>query len=122
MNGKPKRTTETTRDRARQLRRDSTFPEKRLWGVLRNRSLEGLKFRRQHPIGPFVVDFFCREASLIVEVDGESHTDRHLADGRRQRYLEEQGFQVFRVTNDDILEDLEAVARAIAWAAGASCE
>ena len=104
--------------RARQLRRESTVPEQILWGILRAGGLAGLKFRRQHPVGPFVVDYYCYQACLVVELDGMSHDGRAGEDARRTEYLQRQGLRVFRVTNDDLLEDCEAVARGIAAAAG----
>jgi very-short-patch-repair endonuclease len=86
--------------------------------VLRNRQLGGLKFRRQHPIGPYIVDFFCHESKLVIELDGQSHEGKEHYDNRRQQYLESQGYRVFRVLNDDVLDDVDAVARGIATAAG----
>ena len=71
-----KRTTQTTRERSEQLRPNSTFPEQLLWSVLRGRQLRGLRFRRQHPIEPYVVDFYCAAARLAIELDGESHDGR----------------------------------------------
>jgi very-short-patch-repair endonuclease len=103
---------------ARSLRREATPPEKVLWSLLRAGQIGGLKFRRQQPIGPFVVDFYCHKAKLVIELDGMSHRDRAEYDARRTRYLENLGLDVFRVTNDDIREDSEAVARGIAQAAG----
>jgi very-short-patch-repair endonuclease len=105
-------------NRARQLRRDATPPERLLWSVLRGRRLGGLKFRRQESIGPYVVDFCCREVGLIVEVDGSSHEDRQEPDTQRARWFEGQGFRLVRVANQDVVNDLEAVARCIAWEAG----
>ena len=105
-------------DRARTLRRRSTPPEQILWSVLRGRRLVGLKFRRQEAIGPYVVDFCCRRLNLIVELDGMSHEEKGDRDERRDQWLKEQGYRVFRVTNWDVNEDLEAVARAIAREAG----
>ena len=104
--------------RARRLRRESTYPERRLWGVLRSRQLGGLRFRRQQPVGHYIVDFVCLEQRLIVEVDGMSHLGQADADKRREAWLRKQGFNVVRVTNDDVLESLEAVANTIARAAG----
>jgi very-short-patch-repair endonuclease len=108
-------------ERARRLRKDTTIPERFLWGLLRDGRLEGLKFRRQHPIGPFVADFYCHDATLVVEVDGMSHDGRAEADSQRTRYLESQGLRVLRIGNDDILKDREAVAMAILRAAGVAC-
>jgi very-short-patch-repair endonuclease len=81
-----------------------------LWGLLRGRRLAGFRFRRQHPIGPYVVDFYCPAHRLVVEVDGLSHADRAEDDRRRQDYLEIVAFlRVFRVGNDDVLHNPEAV-------------
>ena len=107
------------RSRARQLRRDSTIPERCRWGLLRDRRLGDIKFRRQHAIGPFVVDFYCPAYGFVVELDGRSHDDRGLADRERQDYLERRvGLRVLRVANDDVLEDPEAVLSAILRALG----
>jgi very-short-patch-repair endonuclease len=106
-------------NRARKLRKDSTYPERKLWHALRDRRLCGLKFRRQHAIGPYYADFYCHAAKLIVEVDGDSHDDtRFEYDMQRQRYFQDLGYRVFRVTNDDVLDDMEPVALGIARAAG----
>jgi len=109
-------------DRARQLRRGSTPPERILWSALRGRRLAGLKFRRQEPIGGCVVDFCCRELKLVVELDGMSHDEKQNRDAIRDRWLKEQGYRVLRVTNWDINEDLEAVVRWIAQEAGVSID
>ena len=105
-------------DRARGLRCNSTPPEQRLWSVLRGRRLAGLKFRRQEAIGPYFADFCCRERKLIVEVDGTSHEDKLQRDAQREAFLADQGYRVLRVTNQEVSEDLEAVARYIAREAG----
>jgi very-short-patch-repair endonuclease len=91
------------------LRRDSTFPERLLWSRLRDRRLREFKFRRQHPIGPFIVDLCCMKVPLVVELDGESHAESAKADRARTRYLERVGFQVVRFTNDELREDLDSV-------------
>ena len=109
-------------DRARGLRRRSPPPERILWSILRGRRLGGLKFRRQEPIGPYVVDFCCRERKLVVELDGMSHDDKQQHDELRARWLEEQGYRILRVTNWDVNEDIEAVARWIAREAGVSID
>jgi very-short-patch-repair endonuclease len=118
MVNKPGRATPLIVERARKLRREATVPERLLWSVLRARRLAGLKFRRQYPIGPYIVDFYCQDARLVVEVDGMSHEDKQEQDAQREMYLREQGLRVFRVTNSDVNEDLEAVARAIVREAG----
>jgi very-short-patch-repair endonuclease len=102
---------------ARQLRTDANRPEQIVWSILRGRRLGGLKFRRQEPIGPFIVDFCCRDLKLIVEIDGESHRDKIKYDRDREDFLKQQGYRLVRVTNADV-SDLDAVARLIAREAG----
>ncbi len=98
------------RSRARELRANATVPERILWGLLRDRRFAGVKFRRQHPVGPYVVDFYCPSHVLVVELDGRSHDDRGIADHERQRFLEDVvRLRITRVTNDDILRDRESV-------------
>ena len=97
----------------RELRRRATKPEQLLWWALRKRRQDGLKFRRQHSIGPFIVDFVCLEKKLVVELEGDYHDYFVEKDERRQRYLEAQGFRVIRFLNEEVLDDLEAVALAI---------
>ena len=98
-----------TRARALRLFCDSTAPERLLWSVLRGRQLGGLKFRRQQPIEPYIVDFFCAEAKLIVELDGESHDGRQEYDATREEYLTNLGYDIMRVTNDNVFENLDGV-------------
>ena len=93
----------------RELRHESTVPERILWGLLRNQRLAGKKFRRQQTIGPFIVDFYCDEMKLVIEVDGESHTGRQEEDRQRQAFLECNGLSVVRFTNDQVLNELEGV-------------
>jgi very-short-patch-repair endonuclease len=107
-------------DRARKLRRDLTFPERRLWYALRGRRLAGFKFRRQHPIDRFIVDFVCVERQLIIELDGDSHIGQADYDLKRQADLEHLGYQVLRVGNDDVLHDLDAVIEGILIACGSA--
>jgi very-short-patch-repair endonuclease len=97
-------------------------PERILWWMLRDRRLGGLKFRRQVPVGPYVVDFLCDTAGLVLELDGMSHVGTGAKDDRRTAYIESRGLHVLRVTNDDLLHHDLAVAEAIlqAAAAGAS--
>ena len=88
-------------DRARELRKKMTASEWRVWNKLRLRQLDGWKFRRQAPIGPYVVDFVCFAARLVVELDGSSHDDVKVEyDERRQAWLESQGFKVLRLSAD----------------------
>jgi very-short-patch-repair endonuclease len=89
--------------------------EFRLWCELRNRGLDGLRFRRQHPVGPYIVDFFCPERNLIVEVDGEQHSmePNRRADLARTRWLESQGHLVVRFWTNEVMSELEGVCAAI---------
>ena len=107
--------TRQTLANAHRLRRELTDAEKRLWSLLRNRQVEGAKFRRQQPIGPFIADFVCQERGLIVEADGGQHADS-AADGGRSEFLESVGYRVLRVWNNDILNNLDGVAEVIAVA------
>ncbi len=96
------------RDRARELRRNMTLAERKLWTVLKDRQLEGFRFRRQHPIGPYIADFACLEAGLIVEVDGRQHMDAE-ADRTRDAFLREEGLHVLRFWNNEVMANLEGV-------------
>src|SRR5262245_31726574 len=93
---------------ARRLRRDMTWPEKKFWNRIKTSQFLNLKFRKQHPIGPFVVDFYCASIRLVVEIDGDSHVDAQ-ADTDRQRYLERLDLMVIRYTNDEVLQELDWV-------------
>ena len=101
-----------TTSNARRLRRSMSLPEVILWHWLRQLP-EGLKFRRQHPAGPFVFDFFCNDARLAIEIDGEAHSrgnrpDRELA---RDTWMREAGIETLRIPAVDVLEDADAVLR-----------
>jgi very-short-patch-repair endonuclease len=88
-------------DRARQLRKNMTTSEWRVWSYLKGRQMDGWKFRKQAPIGPYIVDFVCFAARLVVELDGNSHDDVVFDhDERRQAWLESQGFKVLRLSTD----------------------
>jgi very-short-patch-repair endonuclease len=106
---------------ARELRRQPTPTEEKLWKVLRGRHFGGLKFRRQHPYGPFILDSFCVERQLAIELDGGIHDDPEQAayDTARTEYLAERGLQVLRFRNEEIAHDLPGVLRRI-WAAVAA--
>lgn len=91
---------------ARRLRAEAPGPEDVLWRELRNRRLDGWKFRRQTPIAGFVTDFCCHEARLTIELDGAQHALRPLADAERRRAIEAQGFLEIRFSNDDVRERL----------------
>ena len=100
--------------RSRELRTRQTKPESLIWTVLRAKRLAGLKFRRQHPIGPYFADFACVEKRIVIELDGGYHDFQYEKDRQRQRFLETEGWQVLRFGNDDVLPDVEAVAISIA--------
>ena len=99
--------------RARELRQEMTPAEKLLWAHLRNRQLAGLKFRRQHPLDRFIVDFYCAACKLVVELDGDIHNLQQERDAVRTAELAQQGHQVIRFRNEQVLNDLETVLAAI---------
>lgn len=111
--GASRRATVSQEPRVRDLRANMTWPERRLWAALRNRRLCDVKFRRQQVVGPFIVDFLCPQAKLVIEVDGETHVGRGLQDQARDEFLKQNGFRVLRVTNDDVLQSLDAVLEQI---------
>jgi len=104
-------------DRARILRQTQTDAERTLWSHLRSRQLGNLKFRRQHPLGPFVADFCCLEPRLVVELDGEHHEMRQPQDASRTALLEARGFRVIRFSNFEVRDDLGSVLERILIAA-----
>ena len=91
------------------MRRDLTNAEKLFWWEVKDRRLDGHKFRRQHPIGPYIADFACIESKLVVEVDGGQHADAIAYDRQRDSYLQSQGFRVLRFWNADVLTNMESV-------------
>jgi very-short-patch-repair endonuclease len=99
-------------ENARHLRRAATDAERRLWSALRDRRLEGYRFRRQYPIGRFIVDFACTQHRLIVEADGGQHADSE-PDRRRTANLEQEGWRVLRFWNNDILSNTNGVVEKI---------
>ena len=105
---------------ARSLRRRETNSEEKLWLALRNRKLDGWKFRRQVPRGPYIVDFLCADASLVIEIDGIQHDEsgNRIRDERRSAYLRTGGLRVLRFSNSDVLENLEGVLDEIYVALG----
>jgi very-short-patch-repair endonuclease len=104
--------------RRRQLRVQSTDAEAALWSHLRGRRLAGFKFRRQHPCGPFILDFFCEQTSLAVELDGGQHFEpsAQAYDAWRTRYLARRGITVLRFPTDQVFREIEGVLIAIAAA------
>lgn len=97
---------------ARRLRIEMTDAERKLWSALRGRQLEGFKFRRQHPLGPYILDFACIEHRLVIEADGGQHGESDT-DNRRTAILEQHGWRVIRFWNNDILTNIEGVVSEI---------
>jgi very-short-patch-repair endonuclease len=100
-----------------------TPPELRLWGCLRDKRLAGMKFRRQHPIGPYILDFYCASAKLAVEVDGRGHErlDRISHDRRRTQWLRERNIRVIRLAAESVRTELDGVLDFIARIARERC-
>jgi very-short-patch-repair endonuclease len=105
------------RSRARAMRRAPTDTELRLWRLLRDRRLNGIKFRRQIPVGPYIVDFLCVGATLIVEAEGSQHAESHR-DNIRDAYLRRQGRKVLRFWNHEVIQNREGVLETILARAG----
>ena len=97
---------------ARQLRRQLSLPEMLIWRLLRLSRRE-LRFRKQHPIGPFVADFYCPAAKIVIEIDGALHDERQDADRRRDAYMASLGLKIVRIPAVDVLADPDAVADGI---------
>ena len=95
--------------RARQLRSSMTVAELKLWAELNNKQMGGIKFRRQHPIGKYIVDFYAPQQKLIIEVDGGTHLEQEEYDAIRTSYLNQKGYQVIRFSNLDIYQNLAEV-------------
>jgi len=102
---------------AKAMRRETSEPETRLWLAIRAERLNGIKFRRQKVIGPYIADFAARDPMLVVEVDGDTHGGRENYDAKRTRFFEEQGYRVIRFSNLDVMTNLNGVLAAIADAA-----
>jgi very-short-patch-repair endonuclease len=102
---------------AREMRSSMTPAEVLLWSKLRNKQLAGLRFRAQHPVGRFVLDFCCTSLRLVIELDGSAHIGREQDDLARSQHLEAYGYTVIRFTNDEIMNDLDSVIQAIKEAA-----
>ena len=108
-----KRREETTL--AQELRKRQTDAERALWNKLRSKQIEGVKFRRQQPIGPYIVDFVSLERKLIIEIDGGQHNERKVRekDQEREEWLKEKGYQILRFWNNDVLTNIEGVLERI---------
>ncbi len=106
------------RNQAKALRRGMTRAEVLLWRYIKAHHLDGVQFRRQTPIGPYIADFCSHRFRLIIELDGESHdfAERQLHDAKRDNWFVRQGYRVLRFTNDDVLKNLEGVMMVIAEA------
>lgn len=101
--------------RVQQLRNNATDAERRLWRHLSRRQLEGFKFSRQMPVGPFVCDFMCRERRLVIELDGGQHAES-IRDASRTEFLESEGYRVIRFWNNEVLGNVDGVLSVIAEA------
>jgi very-short-patch-repair endonuclease len=98
---------------ARELRKNSTIAERKLWHLLRSRNFMELKFRRQEPIGNYIVDFVCYEKKLIVELDGGQHNEFSEKDIPRTKALEKEGYKILRFWNSDVINNIEGVLTVI---------
>jgi very-short-patch-repair endonuclease len=107
--------------RQRELRGRATDAERLLWRLLRSRQFLGLKFRRQHPVGPYIVDFYCAVRKLVVELDGGQHftIEGQAYDRRRTEYLAMRGIRVLRFTNSELFENTDGVLEIIRQSTGA---
>lgn len=113
---RPNRSDPKSLHRAAELRRALTPAEAKLWAELRGHQLRGIGFRRQHAIGHYIVDFCAPRSKLIIEVDGTHHAEQERYDAERTIFLEEQGYQVLRFWNREVINDLQGVLAAIARA------
>ncbi len=103
----------TSIQRARSLRSNLTDAEQALWRHIRFRQIDGHKFRRQRPVGSYIVDFICLEAKLIIELDGGQHSDNRDYDAMRDRWLRSQGYRILRFWNNEVLKNIEGVMEII---------
>ena len=107
--------------RARQLRRSMTDAERALWRVIRNKQLNEFRFRRQRPMGNYIVDFVCLDAKLILEVDGGQHAEQVGYDATRTVFLASLGYRVLRFWNNDVLQNMDGVVTVILDALDGEC-
>ncbi len=109
-------------EHAKSLRRNQTDAERKLWHHLRDRRLDGWKFRRQHPAGPYVLDLYCADANLMIEIDGGQHDDdeHRIHDEKRTAYLVSQGLKLMRFWNNEVMENTMGVLEAIRETLGPS--
>jgi very-short-patch-repair endonuclease len=109
----PRRATPKSYENARQLRKEPTPAERKLWAHLRNNQLLGVNFRRQHGIGQYVSDFCSPKMKLIIELDGSQHLEQQNYDKQRTEYFESQGYKVIRFWNNEIINNIENVLQRI---------
>lgn len=105
---------------SQELRHNQTHLEQKLWLLLKGRQFEGCKFRRQHPIYPYIVDFVCLEKNLVIELDGGQHTDNKNYDSQRDEFLKSKGFTILRFWNNEVIENLEGVLYRVSESLGLS--
>ncbi|MBC8287242.1 MAG: endonuclease domain-containing protein [Nitrospinae bacterium] len=103
----------SSKSSARKLRNNATDAEIKLWSALKNRQLGSFKFRRQSPVGKYIVDFICHENCLVIEVDGGQHMESLRKDDERTAWLQSQGYRVIRFWNDQVLKETEVVLEEI---------
>ena len=99
--------------KARELRNNSTFSEKKLWKYLKRKQLKGFDFDRQKPIGNYIVDFFCNELMLAIEIDGDSHNEKEKYDNLRQKELEELGIIILRFDGHAVIKNTQGILQTI---------
>ncbi|MFZ6818487.1 endonuclease domain-containing protein [Undibacterium sp. Ji22W] len=109
----PQQIPEDLKAYAREMRKAMPDAEQLLWCLLRNRRVAGAKFRRQHPVGRYILDFYCVEKKLAVELDGGQHSEQQTYDQHREVYLKQQGIEVLRFWNNQMLLETEAVLEVI---------
>jgi very-short-patch-repair endonuclease len=113
VNAHPRPQKRATTLRARSLRSEATIAENKLWQILRNRQVDGAKFRREVPIDRYFADFCCEQYKLIVEVDGSQHVEQESYDAARSAQLRAGGYRILRFWNEDVLKNLEGVVETI---------
>ena len=116
-NDRVRGTTPIVQAAAKELRRNPTPAERRLWDAIRERRLGGLRFRRQHPVGPFILDFYCPSHKLVIELDGDIHATQKDQDDYRDQHLASYGYRVLRFRNDEVFRSLPTVLTRILHAA-----
>ncbi|MGB8363589.1 MAG: endonuclease domain-containing protein [Rhizomicrobium sp.] len=118
MQTRVERRSQLKRGLAKDLRKNATEPERKLWSFLRGKQMAHLRFRRQQPVGPYIVDFYCSAMKLVIELDGGQHYTREAIayDMARTKWLEERGYRVLRIANVDLLRNKQDALEAI-WLA-----